>query len=97
MLRVRKSELAKEDLITLWLDGYNQRGEQQANTYLDNLETKIKSLVNSPERYPLKKQFKPPIRICPHQSHHIVYTVIDNDAVYIVRVLRKEMDIELHL
>ena len=63
MLKIRKSELAKEDLIKIWFDGYYERGEQQADLYLDRLEEKINSLLNFPEKYRLRKQFTPP---CSH-------------------------------
>jgi len=96
MLIVRKSELAKEDLINTWLYGFGKFGEQEADNYLDDLEEKIESLANAPERYTLKTEYQPAIRICPHRSQHIIY-MLEKEAIYIVRVLRKEMDIKHHL
>lgn len=96
MLRIRKSALAKEDLIDIWLYGFDNLGEAQADFYLDQLEVKINSLGEHPKKYRLREQYSPPIRVCPHQSHHIIYT-IENDAVYIVRVLGGDMLITEHI
>jgi toxin ParE1/3/4 len=93
MLKIRKSELAKEDLIKIWFDGYYERGEQQADFYLGRLEEKINSLLNFPEKYRLRKQFNPPIRIYPHKSHLVIYTM-KTDEILIVRVLPSQMKIE---
>ena len=96
MLRIRKSVLAREDLIDIWFDGYYTWGEQQADFYLDELEVKIDSLLNFPEKYYLREKFNPPIRICPHKKHLVIYTV-KPDEILIVRVLPSAMDIEKHV
>ena len=93
MLSLKKSEQAKEDLIDLWLYGLEHYGESNADFYFDELETKIDSLLEYPEKYRLQDYYLPPVRICPHRSHLIIYT-IENDEVFIVRVINQEMNIK---
>jgi toxin ParE1/3/4 len=92
MLRLKKSEQAKEDLIDLWLYGLEHYGESNADLYFDELETKINSLLEYPEKYRLQEYYSPPVRICPHRSHFFIYTM-ENDGVFIVRVINQEMNI----
>lgn len=93
MLSLKKSELAKEDLIDLWFYGLEHYGESSADLYFDELETKINSLLEHPEKYRTRNNYSPPVRICPHRSHLIIYT-IDSDELFIVRVINQEMNIK---
>jgi plasmid stabilization system protein ParE len=54
MLSLKKSKQTKEDLIAIWLYGLEHYGESNADFYFDELETKIDSLLEYPEKYPLK-------------------------------------------
>jgi toxin ParE1/3/4 len=96
MIALNKLPLAESDLIDIWLHGCKTWGIVQADSYLDDLENTLISLTENPERHALKKQFKPPVRICPYVSHIIVY-IIENDALNIIRVLHKSMDIKHRL
>jgi len=96
MLILNKLPLGESDLIDIWVYGCKAWGVAQADTYLDDLEYALISLTENPERHTLKKQFKPPVRICPYVSHIIIY-MIESDALNIIRVLHKSMDIKHHL
>jgi toxin ParE1/3/4 len=93
MHSLKKSEQAKEDLIYLWLYGLEHYGESNADFYFDELETKIDSLLDYPEKYRLQNYYSPPVRICPHRSHLIIYT-IENDELFIVRAINQEINIK---
>jgi len=93
---INKLPLAEEDLIDLWIYGYQKWGVVQADHYLESLEKKLNSLSELPEKHGLRKVFNPPVRICPHDSHIIIYT-IEKDSILVIRVLHKSMDVKRHL
>ncbi len=96
MLKINKFPLAEEDLINIWIYGYHKWGIAQADNYADSLEAKFKSLAQLPKKYSVRNKLNPPVRICPHVSHIIIYT-IEDDAILIIRVLHKSMDVKRHL
>jgi len=93
---INKLPLAEDDLIDLWIYGCQKWGINQADRYLDSIENKLGSLCEFPEKHSLRKMFKPPVRICPHISHIIIYT-IEKDSILVVRVLHKSMEVINHL
>ncbi|NOY72168.1 MAG: type II toxin-antitoxin system RelE/ParE family toxin [Gammaproteobacteria bacterium] len=96
MLTVNKLPLAEDDLINIWIYGYEQWGITQADHYIEGLGSRLTSLAQSPETCRERKEFSPPVRICPYVSHVIVYT-IEDDSILVIRVLHKSMDIERHV
>jgi plasmid stabilization system protein ParE len=51
-MQITISNLAKEDLIDIWLYGHKVWGESLADRYLDDLYGAISSLSSSPFRNP---------------------------------------------
>lgn len=96
MLQINKRPLANEDLINIWIFTYENWGADQADLYLDRMEEKIFSLAENPKKYRLRQQFTPAVRICPHESHIIIY-IDDSDSIDIIRVLHDSMDTEQHI
>lgn len=96
MLNVHKRPLAEDDLIGIWLYGYEQWGIAQADRYADDLEAQFILLASSPEMCRERAEFKPPVRIHNHVSHLIIYTV-EGDHIVIIRVLHYRMDIKPRL
>lgn len=96
MLPIKKLPRAEEDLIDIWLYGYEHFGIAQADYYIDSIETMLNGIANFPKKHRLRNSFRPPIRICHHVSHLIIYT-IEDDAIVIIRVLHKSMDVVQHL
>jgi len=96
MLRINKLPLAEEDLIDIWVYGCETWGAVQADTYAEGIESALISLAHSPKKYRLRKKFLPPVRICHHVSHLIIYTIEEN-AITVIRVLHQSMGVEQHL
>jgi toxin ParE1/3/4 len=90
-LSVKLSKLAKEDLIDIWLYGENNWGAQSADQYLDSLDVCLNSLINFPEKFALRQEFQPPVRLAPFKSHLVVY-IHTEKHIHIVRVLHQSMD-----
>lgn len=96
MLRIDKLPLAEEDLINIWMYGCEIWGAGQADTYADSIENTLNALIHSPKKHRLRKNFHPPIRICPHISHIIIY-VLKEKSITVIRVLHKSMDVKQHI
>lgn len=96
MLRIDKLPLAEEDLIDIWIYGYETWGADQADTYADSIENTLNALIRSPKKHRLRKNFRPPIRISPHVSHMIIYEIEEN-SITIIRVLHKSMNVKQHI
>lgn len=96
MLRVDKRPLAESDLINIWIYGCTTWGATQADSYADSIENTLNALASSPEKNHVRNNFRPPIRICHHVSHMIIYT-IEKNSIVVVRVLHKAMDVKKHV
>ncbi len=96
MLRIDKLPLAESDLIDIWIYGCKTWDAAQADDYLDSIEDTLNTLASSPKKHRIRNAFRPPVRICHHISHMIIYT-IEEDAITIIRVLHKSMDVKRHL
>ena len=60
-------------------------GPNQAYAYVSELLDLIEALPRTYKIYPERSGFDPPIRVCPHKSHLILYRVEREDIV-ILRV-----------
>ena len=93
MLRIEKLPLAERDLIDIWIYGCTTWNATQADSYLDST---LNTLAHTPEKNHIRNNFRPPIRICHHISHMIIYT-IEKHSIVVVRVLHKSMDTKRHV
>ena len=96
MAILRKQALAEQDLVNIWLYTWQEWGEAQADFYLDDLEQTLKLLAKQPMLGRLREEFKPPVRIFYHAHHLLVYQVIKG-GISVVRVLHKNMDIDMQM
>jgi toxin ParE1/3/4 len=91
-MQIKKTILADEDLIDIYLYGCQNFGETKAEKYHAELHQAFVFLADNPfvsnERY----EFDPPVRIHPHGKHLIVYTVEDS-FILVIRVLHQRMDL----
>ncbi|QDG34420.1 type II toxin-antitoxin system RelE/ParE family toxin [Alteromonas mediterranea] len=91
-MRITISNLAKEDLIDIWLYGYKVWGEPSADQYLDDLYGAISLLSSNPYRYPeYQDKNVAPFRLMPIKNHLVAYEVSGSN-IFIVRVLHESMD-----
>lgn len=98
MLKINLHPLAEEDLIDIWMYGCGEWGTSQADTYADSIKETLNALAQMPKKHPLRTNLHPPVRICHHISHLIIYTIEDDEsAITVIRVLYKSMDIEQRL
>ncbi len=85
------SKSAQNDLIVIAQYGDKNYGIERSNQYRDGLKKQFESLARNPESYRERWELSPPLRVCPHESHVILYTV-KQGKVFIVRVRHNRED-----
>jgi len=95
-LSIVLTNLAKEDLIGIWLYGEMNWGAVSADQYLDSLDEFLQTLINSPARFALRRDFKPPVKIATFKSHLVIF-LESNRHIQVIRVLHQSMDVPQHL
>lgn len=91
-MKYKKSVLADEDIIDIYKYTYQNFGPQQAETYHENLHNTFKFLAENPLIATERLEFVPPVRIHHHKKHLIVY-LIQEEGIFIVRILHERMDV----
>lgn len=94
--RLRVSDAASDDVISIWRYTAARWGADQADRYLDALERTFNTLLAMPELARERPEFVPPVRIHPSGDHVVIY-LVDGVTLVIVRVLNQRMDIDRHL
>ena len=87
-----KQARAERDLLDIWLYTFNEWGEQQADEYLDDLNSAIQLLAEQPLICRERLELSPPVRIHHHSHHLLAYLALD-DGISVVRVLHESMDV----
>lgn len=87
---------AESDLLEIYLYGFQNFGESQAEAYFAELESCFEILSKEPLISRERTEFTPPVRIHHHGRHLVVYG-IQADLLLIIRVLHDSMDVKRHL
>jgi toxin ParE1/3/4 len=93
---IKKTEFADVDLIDIYLYGATNFGQPVAESYFSSITQTFQFLAENPFAAMERAEFKPPVRIHPHNKHLIIYKV-ENDFILIIRVLHQKMDIRHYL
>ncbi|SHM89717.1 type II toxin-antitoxin system RelE/ParE family toxin [Roseibium suaedae] len=84
--RYRLTPKALGDLEEIWRYSAETWSSDQADIYIDELSHLFETIAVSPDMARERTEFTPPVRIHPHRSHLIVYTM-ERDEVIILRLL----------
>lgn len=87
---------ADNDLIGIYVYGFKNFGEGQAEKYFFELEGCFQLLSETPLISRERTEFTPPVRIHHHGRHLIIYVSRD-DFILIIRILHDSMDLPRHL
>ena len=96
MLKLNVTPKAESDLIRIWMYTCEECGVDQADKYLDQLETGMKQLINHPSLGANYAHVLPGYRRLQIEHHAVFYQVLD-PAVLVVRVLHEDMDVPVRL
>ncbi len=83
---------AEEDVIAIFLLGAEQFGVAQAEHYHDELEKTFDLLSTHPQAARIREELTPSVRVHPHASHIILYSVTESNEVFIIRVRHAHED-----
>lgn len=81
MSRFRLTREATEDILSIYLQGHDRFGAQQADRYHDELKILFGRLADFPRMGRLMAEFHPPVRVFAHKAHVILYDVVSNEVV----------------
>ena len=96
MLRLEKSEAADLDMLDVWEYTYMVWGEDQADRYLDKLDTGFRRLLENPKIGKSRNEYHPGIRSLIIE-HHIAFYSGTPNTIRIERVLHESMDVKKHI
>ncbi|MCF6275593.1 MAG: type II toxin-antitoxin system RelE/ParE family toxin [Robiginitomaculum sp.] len=85
------SKAAQADLIKIAQYGDKNYGIERSNRYRDRLKEQFETLAQNPKLYRERWELSPPMRVCPCESHVILYTIKQGQTV-IVRVRHERED-----
>ncbi|TIH13389.1 type II toxin-antitoxin system RelE/ParE family toxin [Marinifilum sp. JC120] len=96
MLKIRLSRSARQDLKEIWLYSATHWGEDKADSYMLEMDVKIKSLAASPglgkKRFEIKQGY-----FSAQINRHLVFYFLTKNHLNILRILHEKMDVKLHL
>jgi toxin ParE1/3/4 len=95
-MRLDLSRRAQADLDDILDYSRAEFGGERATAYLDAVEAAFRRIVEYPDIGAVHPLVDPPIRSLSAQQHRIFYE-IEGDALLIVRILHKAMDVQRHL
>lgn len=87
---------AERDLEAIAVYTRKQWGNQQAKRYITALRMDIESLASFPMRHTIYRSDQHEFRKL-LSGHHLIFYVVDETTVQIIRVLHERMDIKQHL
>ena len=82
---------ATQDIDRLYETGILSFGLRRADNYYDDLFELFEHLALNPRLYRERTSLNPPVRVCPYESHVILYC-IDGDGIKIIRVRHNRED-----
>ena len=94
-MNYRLTAPAKEDLLSIWEYTTDRWNEQQADQYIDTLDTRFVWLTNTSSQWNPRPEMGNGIYTFPEQSHVIVFWELQSD-IEILRVLHRRMDLQRH-
>ncbi len=96
MRKIHVHSLAESDFIGIWQYSFEESGADQADKYLDELDTNIKLLADNPDLGIRRDYVRDGYRVLFVASHAVYYTATPT-TIHIIRVLHGRMDPEKHL
>lgn len=96
MRDIHLSEAAKADLIDIWTETFQAWGVEQADTYLDDIDRALMSLIdNSLKGADCSDLLRGARRLI--TGRHLAFYDVSADAIFVIRVLHQSMDVVRHL
>lgn len=95
-MKLKISNAAAQDIEGIYLYGFFNFGENQADAYNAAMNDRLHLVCSNPEIGRLDTRVNPAVRRFDFESHVIFYDV-ENDSILVVRILHRSMDFIQHL
>ncbi len=95
-MKLKISKRASSDLEEIYIYGCINFGEDKANEYANLIKDRLYMICDNPEIGRLDTKVNPAIRRF-EIEHHIVFYDIENENIFVVRLLHKSTDYIHHL
>lgn len=96
MSTYRLTPAARRDLSRIWDYSEERWGLQQAEVYLRDLQTCLERLADDPRRGRPRDEVRPGYR-SRAVGNHVVFYVVSDGGVDVIRVLHQRMDPDRHV
>lgn len=90
------SRKAEEDVISIYLHGFETHGHTQADLYHARIEKGLRFLAENPYAAEERPELDPSVRIHPIGVHIIIYTITKDQNVFIIRIRHQREDWKDH-
>ncbi|MCZ8207155.1 MAG: type II toxin-antitoxin system RelE/ParE family toxin [Aquidulcibacter sp.] len=90
-LLIKLTPQAEHDLENIWTYTATTWSVAQAESYIGHLSNTFDLIAHAPLIARERSEFTPPIRLHRHQSHLIIYRLVD-DSLLIIRVLHMKQN-----
>ena len=92
-MEIFRSKDADQDLREIYIFTRRTRGERQAERYFARLNRCLEFVAEQPMSAQLRSEFTPHVRVHMCGSHMLIYTVVEDRIVFVVRILHSRMNI----
>lgn len=96
MSKVIESALAREDLVDIWIYSLELWGPEQADNYLDGLNSAIRLLAANPQIGESCEYIGEGYRKWV-VARHVIFYKLEGESLLIIRILSNKMDVERKL
>ncbi|MGV1822515.1 type II toxin-antitoxin system RelE/ParE family toxin [Agrobacterium tumefaciens] len=83
---------AEEDIISIAEEGIRIFGALVARQYHDELFALLELIATNPRMARERHEISPPVRIHPFKAHLVVYRIIEDGSVFIIRIRHSHED-----
>ncbi len=92
MTSYKLSKAAEHDLANIAEYGFQTYGIERAMSYGEMLESALTYLAEFPKVNRLRDEFVPPVRIYPVGVHIVIYRILDDNHIKVIRIRHHSED-----
>ena len=92
MPRWQLTRHAADDIVQIYLQGLEAFGATQADAYHIALEQLFEFLARYPRAARERHEITPPVRAHPYKAHLIVYEILPDDRILVLRIRHARED-----
>ncbi len=83
---------AEEDIISIAEEGVRVFGALIAKQYHDELFALFELIATNPRMARKRHEISPPVRILPFKAHLVVYRIIEDGSIFVIRIRHRHED-----